>query len=92
MNLTELMELEAGRVRCRDGYRFSIAADAFAMCTPVGNDGPWIAFEVVSHGMHPIDPRFQAFRRWCRYDGVRYGYIPECVIWDVINAHGGLVE
>jgi hypothetical protein len=92
MTLSELVQVGFGRVKCLDGYRFNVAADAFAMCTPVGNQGPWTAFEVVSHGMHPIDPRFQAFRRWCRYDGVRYGFIPEGVIWDVIDAHGGLAE
>jgi len=92
MTLSEIVQQQGGRIACRDGYKFSIATDAFAACTPVQDQGPWTAFEVVAHGMYAVDPRFQSFRRWCRYEGARYGFVPEAIVWEVIHAHGGLAE
>ena len=92
MTLSEIVQQHGGRITCRDGHKFSLAADAFAACAPVQDQGPWTAFEVVPHGLFAIDPRFQAFRRWCRYEGTRYGFIPEGIIWEVIHSHGGLAE
>jgi hypothetical protein len=91
MTLSEIVRENAGRITCQDGHKFSLAADAFAMCRPVSNQGPWDMFEVVPHGMIKLDYQFRAFQRWCKYDGPRYGFIPEAVIWDVIRSHGGLV-
>ncbi len=78
-------------VRCADGFEMSVQASASHYCTPRNSSGPWTHYEVgfpneveellMDYAEDAEDPT----------DTV-YGWVPEAVINEVIEKHGGIVN
>lgn len=73
---------------CKDGFKVSIQASAYAYCSPRDNCGPYIKFElgfpnrpddlIMSYAEDEDDPT-----------GTVYPYVPVEVVYSLIESHGG---
>lgn len=76
-------------ITCKDGFTLSVQANEFAYCSPRWNDGGWNKYEVgyPSERCEELMPYIDG--EDSNPTQTVYGYVPECIIMDVINRHGG---
>jgi hypothetical protein len=84
-------EFLAPKIRCKDGFEFSVQASTTHYCEPRSNVGPWNAVEVgfpnaeeellLPYAEDPEHPTETV-----------YAYVPVGVVEEVIKKHGGFAQ
>lgn len=81
----------AARLRCADGFTVSVQAGQFHYCTPRTDEGPWYEFEC-GFPSKPV-PEWLQWRDGDYEDTETViGCVPADVIWNVLEAHGGVIN
>lgn len=77
---------------CKDGFTLSVQANEYAYCSPRWNDGGWHKYEVgyPSERCEELMPYIDG--EDSNPTQTVYGYVPESIIMDVINRHGGFAD
>ena len=77
-------------IECADGVTLSVQASAFHYCTPRNDIGPWTEFEVGFPSVCPPDSWKEYCEDWGRPTDTVYGRVPQELIWEFIELHGGI--
>ena len=83
--------IPAPAIICADGFTVSVQASDFHYCTPRDNKGPYVTFELgfPSSKEESLMPYVEDADN---PTGTVYAQVPEKVVLDLINVHGGLKE
>lgn len=79
------------RVRCKDGFSFSVQAGDMSYCTPRDNEGPYSQVECGYPSEHEELLTRYAEDKEKPTDTV-YGWVPVNIVTLVIAKHGGIVS
>lgn len=73
---------------CKDGFIISVQASEYHYCSPRDNDGPYSKFEIgYPNRKEPLLMPYAEDKS--KPTDTVYGYVPESVVKEVIEKHGG---